>query len=66
MYVFLLQLDVGALIGNFFRVLSEHKVKLDSNFVNIMLAVMVVEGLGRSLDPNIDIIALMKDYVTLS
>ncbi|CAF94515.1 unnamed protein product, partial [Tetraodon nigroviridis] len=36
------------------------KVKLESNFASIVFAIMVLEGLGRSLDPNLDILDLAK------
>uniref|UniRef100_A0A3Q4N1R6 AarF domain containing kinase 2 n=1 Tax=Neolamprologus brichardi TaxID=32507 RepID=A0A3Q4N1R6_NEOBR len=40
--------------------LSLGKVKLESNFSSIVFAIMVLEGLGRSLDPNLDILDLAK------
>uniref|UniRef100_G3NI61 ABC1 atypical kinase-like domain-containing protein n=1 Tax=Gasterosteus aculeatus aculeatus TaxID=481459 RepID=G3NI61_GASAC len=40
--------------------LSLGKVKLESNFASIVFAIMVLEGLGRSLDPNLDILDLVK------
>lgn len=33
------------------------QVRIDPNFTSIMMAIMVIEGLGRSLDPNLDILA---------
>ncbi|MEQ2214270.1 hypothetical protein XENOCAPTIV_029256 [Xenoophorus captivus] len=36
------------------------KVKLESNFASIVFAIMVLEGLGRSLDPTLDILDLAK------
>lgn len=36
------------------------QVKLESNFASIVFAIMVLEGLGRSLDPNLDILDLAK------
>ncbi|MEQ2163950.1 hypothetical protein GOODEAATRI_001507 [Goodea atripinnis] len=40
--------------------LSLEKVKLESNFASIVFAIMVLEGLGRSLDPTLDILDLAK------
>lgn len=37
-----------------------NQVKLESNFASIVFAIMVLEGLGRSLDPNLDILELAK------
>ncbi|RLW01862.1 hypothetical protein DV515_00007775 [Chloebia gouldiae] len=35
-------------------------VKLESNFASIIFAIMVLEGLGRSLDPELDILEAAK------
>lgn len=37
-----------------------HQVKLESNFASIVFAIMVLEGLGRSLDPNLDILEIAR------
>lgn len=39
------------------------QVKLESNFASIVFAIMVLEGLGRSLDPNLDILDLAKPFL---
>lgn len=46
------------------------QVKLESNFASIVFAIMVLEGLGRSLDPSLDILELakpllLKNYTSL-
>ena len=38
-------------------------MKLESNFASVMLAVMVLEGLGRSLDPHLDILAAATPFL---
>ncbi|OQV19469.1 putative aarF domain-containing protein kinase 2 [Hypsibius exemplaris] len=50
------QIDVGELLSDVFAILVKYQVKLESNFISIMLGIMVLEGLGRSLDPNLDIL----------
>ncbi|KAL6106429.1 adck2 [Pungitius sinensis] len=52
--------QVGELLSRVFGLLIKHKVKLESNFASIVFAIMVLEGLGRSLDPNLDILDLVK------
>ncbi|XP_038063313.1 uncharacterized aarF domain-containing protein kinase 2-like [Patiria miniata] len=49
-------MQVGVLLEDLFSLMIKHKVKLNGNFASIMLAMMVLEGLGRSLDPNLDIL----------
>lgn len=38
-------------------------MKLESNFVSVILAVMILEGLGRSLDPQLDILTAAKPFL---
>ena len=33
------------------------QVRIDPNFTSMMMAIMVIEGLGRSLDPELDILS---------
>uniref|UniRef100_A0A8C4I3B2 ABC1 atypical kinase-like domain-containing protein n=1 Tax=Dicentrarchus labrax TaxID=13489 RepID=A0A8C4I3B2_DICLA len=54
------KVQVGDLLSRVFGLLIKHKVKLESNFASIVFAVMVLEGLGRSLDPNLDILDSVK------
>ena len=62
-YPLVLQIQVGSLIGQFFSILSRHRVKLDSQFANVMVSVVVVEGLGRSLNPDVDILAMVRQLL---
>ncbi|XP_012877015.1 PREDICTED: uncharacterized aarF domain-containing protein kinase 2 [Dipodomys ordii] len=57
------QLQVSKLLSNVFKLLMIHKVKLESNFASIVLAIMVLEGLGRSLDPQLDILEAAKPFL---
>ncbi|CAH2276559.1 Hypothetical predicted protein [Pelobates cultripes] len=50
------KLQVAVLLSHVFRLLMTHKVKLESNFASIVFAILVLEGLGRSLNPEIDIL----------
>lgn len=39
------------------------QVKLESNFASIVFAIMVLEGLGRSLDPQLDILEAARPFL---
>lgn len=39
------------------------QVKLESNFASIVFAIMVLEGLGRSLDPKLDVLEAAKPFL---
>ncbi|KAF6085281.1 aarF domain containing kinase 2 [Phyllostomus discolor] len=57
------KLQVSSLLSSVFKLLMTHKVKLESNFASIVFAIMVLEGLGRSLDPKLDILEAAKPFL---
>ncbi len=46
-----------------FSLLIKHQVRLESEFSAVVLAVMILEGLGRSLDPELDLIEEARPYL---
>uniref|UniRef100_A0A671PQZ0 Uncharacterized aarF domain-containing protein kinase 2-like n=1 Tax=Sinocyclocheilus anshuiensis TaxID=1608454 RepID=A0A671PQZ0_9TELE len=54
------KIQVAELLSRVFGLLIHHKVKLESNFASVVFVIMVLEGLGRSLDPNLDILEIAK------
>uniref|UniRef100_A0A8C0WP53 ABC1 atypical kinase-like domain-containing protein n=1 Tax=Castor canadensis TaxID=51338 RepID=A0A8C0WP53_CASCN len=57
------KIHVSSLLSSVFKLLMTHKVKLESNFASIVFAIMVLEGLGRSLDPKLDILEVAKPFL---
>ena len=62
----LCKVDVSDLLSKVFAVLRQHHVKLDPNFVSVILSIMVLEGLGRTLDPDLDIMWRATPYLIRS
>lgn len=46
-----------------FAAMIRHRVKQDGSFSSVILSMVVIEGLGRSLDPNIDIFAELLPFI---
>ncbi|KAM9650709.1 putative aarF domain-containing protein kinase 2 isoform 2-T2 [Trichechus inunguis] len=57
------KLQVSSLLSSVFQLLMTHQVKLESNFASIVFATMVLEGLGRSLDPKLDILEAARPFL---
>nr|CAD7196560.1 unnamed protein product [Timema douglasi] len=57
------QVEVSDLLSTLFSAVINHKVKLDGSFSSVILAIMILEGLGRSLDPTIDIVEKAKPFL---
>ncbi|KAF1762268.1 hypothetical protein GCK72_010530 [Caenorhabditis remanei] len=56
-------LNISALLSEMFTIVAEHKVELDSAFTTVILSVMVLEGFGRSLDPDLDLFQCARPYL---
>ncbi|MFH4977257.1 hypothetical protein AB6A40_003966 [Gnathostoma spinigerum] len=56
-------LNISLLLGELFSTVCRHRVSLDTSFSTVILAVMVLEGLGRSLDPELDIFECARPFV---
>ncbi|XP_005111035.1 uncharacterized aarF domain-containing protein kinase 2 [Aplysia californica] len=57
------KIKVAELMHEVFDVLSRHKIQLESSFATIILAIAMLEGLGRSLDPNLDLLQQARPIV---
>lgn len=49
---------IGELLQRVLSLMCSYRVKIESNFTAIMIGIMVAEGVGRSLDPEIDLLKL--------
>lgn len=54
---------VSGLLQEVLRLCYEHRVRLDSRFVSVVLGVAVIEGLGRRLDPSIDLLTRAAPFI---
>ena len=57
------QKDISGLLASLFTALIENKVRLDASFSSIILSLMVLEGLSRTLDPDIDLVERAKPFL---
>ena len=46
-----------------FSTLVRHRVRLDANFSSVVIAIAIVEGLGRVLDPQLDLVRRARPYL---
>lgn len=57
------KIGVSALLQKVLILCFRHQVKLESRFASVIIAMGVVEGLGRELDPTVDILQRAAPYV---
>jgi len=57
------ELEMSVLIGAIFEILRKHRLRADASFTTINIAMIVVEGLGKSLDPDMDILQAAQPHL---
>lgn len=57
------EVEVGAIVSGMMNVLRRHKVQVDPSFTVVHIALLVAEGLGKQLDPEIDMVPLAVPYL---
>eukprot|EP01134_Creolimax_fragrantissima_P002336 CFRG2336T1 len=50
------EVDVGEVLLNVLAQVRRHKVMIEANYTSLVMGIVVIEGIGRSLDPTLDII----------
>jgi aarF domain-containing kinase len=53
------------IVQGFANLVRTHHITLDGDFSGLLCAAMIVEGIGRKLDANLDVIPVLSDYVSL-
>jgi len=56
-------MEVGQAVSGMMNVLRRHRVQVDPSFTVVHIALLVAEGLGKQLDPHIDLVALAVPYL---
>ncbi|KAK4979642.1 hypothetical protein LTR28_003480 [Elasticomyces elasticus] len=48
-------IKIGDILNEVLSMVRGHHVRLEGDFVNVVLSILLLEGIGRSLDPNMDL-----------
>ncbi|MCM2264893.1 MAG: AarF/ABC1/UbiB kinase family protein [Desulfuromonadales bacterium] len=63
-YDILLQdLRVGRLLTDFIEILTHHRIRFPADFMLLAKSLIAMEGLGRQLDPEFNMIDYMRPYI---
>jgi ubiquinone biosynthesis protein len=57
------EIEVGAVVSGMMNVLRRHGVQIEPVFTVVNVALLVAEGLGKQLDPEIDLVRLAVPYL---
>ncbi len=59
----LADVEVGAVVSGMMNVLRKHRVQIDPVFTVVNVALLVAEGLGKQLDPSVDLVLLAIPFL---
>ncbi|KAL7272042.1 hypothetical protein RUND412_005167 [Rhizina undulata] len=49
-------IKIGDILNEILHMVRMHHVRMEGDFINVVLSMLLLEGIGRSLDPNIDLL----------
>lgn len=59
----LAELEVTTAVGGTMAILRRHRVQVDPTFTVVQLAMLVAEGVGKQLDPQVDVYATVAPFL---
>jgi predicted unusual protein kinase regulating ubiquinone biosynthesis (AarF/ABC1/UbiB family) len=57
------QLEVGLILRNVLDLGKKYHIKIESNFTTLALGTIIIEGIGRQLDPDFDFVNAARPYL---
>ena len=48
-------IKIGDILNEVLSMVRGHHVRMEGDFVNVVISILLLEGIGRSLDPNLDL-----------
>jgi ubiquinone biosynthesis protein len=57
------QLEVGLVLRNVLDLGKKYHIKVESNFTTLALGTIIIEGIGRQLDPDFDFVNAARPYL---
>ncbi|RFU36233.1 hypothetical protein B7463_g9, partial [Scytalidium lignicola] len=50
-------MKIGDILNEVLSMVRTHHVRMEGDFVNVVISILLLEGIGRSLNPNIDLLS---------
>jgi len=50
-------MKIGDILNEVLSIVRIHHVRMEGDFVNVVISILLLEGIGRSLNPNIDLLS---------
>jgi ubiquinone biosynthesis protein len=56
-------IKVGRLLSEFIEILTQHRIHFPADYMLLAKALVIMEGVGRQLDPDFNMISQMRPYI---
>jgi aarF domain-containing kinase len=56
-------ISISDILGDVLSMVRQHHVKIESDFTNLVVSIMVLEGLGRRLDRDVDLFEAARPFL---
>ncbi|KAK3342621.1 ABC1-domain-containing protein [Neurospora tetraspora] len=50
-------IKIGDILQDVLNMVRQHHVRLEGDYVNVVISILLLEGIGRSLDPDVDLLS---------
>ncbi|KAK3503863.1 hypothetical protein B0T13DRAFT_393991 [Neurospora crassa] len=50
-------IKIGDILEKVLNMVRQHHVRLEGDFVNVVISILLLEGIGRALDPDVDLLS---------
>jgi len=57
------EIEVSEVIGGAMNILRRHRIQIEPVFTVVNLGILVAEGVGKQLDPDLDLVAMAMPYL---
>lgn len=58
--------SIGQLLDKMLSMVRQHHVRMEGDFVSVIVAILLLEGIGRQLDPEMDLFARFVFFVLIN
>jgi len=55
--------SVGDILSSMAQICVKHKVQLEGNYASVVVAVLILEGVGRNLNPDLEILRVLTTHL---
>lgn len=60
------KVKIGELLSEVLGMVRNHHVRMEGDFINVVISILLLEGIGRALDPDLDLFKSCVEVPTIT